>query len=305
MRVVHLQRSVINFAEALEHEADWLARETGQRPYRRTFITLTYRNVDDWNPGHISRFIRLMRQWFSRQKYIHPNGERLGHKCRFVWVAELQKRGALHYHVLVFVPRSLRLPKPDESGWWLHGFSKIETARNPVGYMVKYVSKITSDALKRFPKGVRIHGNGGLYKPNATYIRNKFRSRWMSDILFQREMEERDEEEMQALEISRQEVVLEDGRHRLTVQYADGTERSCEFTQEELDELFIRRFTEEQGTLRTGQPRYKKISGGYTDVLSGEFFETPWRVIRLPNGQVMCVPKTERSDERNKEDAAG
>jgi Protein of unknown function (DUF3296). len=38
--------------------------------------------------------------------------ERRGHKLPYVWVAELQKRGALHYHVLLWLPRGLTLPNP-------------------------------------------------------------------------------------------------------------------------------------------------------------------------------------------------
>lgn len=309
MRVMHLQRSVINFASSLEQESDWLAETLGQRSFRRTFITLTYRNVDDWNPGHISRYIRLMRQWFSRQRYVDEQGQEQPHKCRFVWVAELQKRGALHYHILVFVPRSIRLPRPDDSGWWHHGFSNIQTARNPVGYMVKYVSKITPDALKRFPKGVRIHGSGGLSKHNTTYVRNKFRPRWLAGELFERQMEAREAQEVLDAnnpEVSRTNDDLPDGRHRLTCFYADGSSRSCDYSDAEAQELFIRSLTEDQGILRTGKPRYRRVSGGFGDVLTGEFFETPWRVFMLPTGEVRCELKAESKDERSdEEDATG
>ncbi|WP_430539313.1 rolling circle replication-associated protein [Luteibacter jiangsuensis] len=53
------------------------------------------------------------------------------------------------------------LPRPDVCGWWPYGSTKIETARNPIGYMVKYATKMSPDDLKRLPKHVRLHGNGG------------------------------------------------------------------------------------------------------------------------------------------------
>jgi hypothetical protein len=40
-------------------------------------------------PRHVSELIKRTRQWLERR----------GHSLHCVWVAELQKRGALHYHV--------------------------------------------------------------------------------------------------------------------------------------------------------------------------------------------------------------
>lgn len=171
LRCGRLRRTVKAAAEHLDWETTVLSEVTG-RSFRKTFITLTYRNLFEWKPRHISAFVQRMRQWFARR----------GHACRFVWVGELQKRGALHYHLLVFVPRSLRLPRPDECGWWPHGMSKIETARSPVGYMVKYASKVTPDGVKRMPKGVRLHGNGGAGSFARGLIRARCRPQWLKDL---------------------------------------------------------------------------------------------------------------------------
>jgi len=98
----------------------------------------------------------------------------------YVWVAELQKRGAMHYHLLIWLPKGLSLPKPDKQGWWPHGMTKIEWARNAVGYMAKYASK--GDSSNKFPRGARIHGCGGLtgvqlqearYWKRPTWVREK------------------------------------------------------------------------------------------------------------------------------------
>lgn len=117
--------------------------------YRRAMVTLTYRNVDDWLADDISYFMRLVRQWCKRRRI----------DVRYVWVAELQKRGAVHYHVIFWLPIGVSLPKPDKQGWWPHGHTRIEWVKRPVAYLAKYLSKDDTDA---FPKGCRIQGCGGL-----------------------------------------------------------------------------------------------------------------------------------------------
>ena len=69
-------------------------------------------------------------------------------------------RGAVHYHMAVWLPKHLRLPKFDKQQWWRHGMTQTVLAHNPVGYLMKYLSKI--DQRQRFPKGARIYGSGGL-----------------------------------------------------------------------------------------------------------------------------------------------
>jgi hypothetical protein len=115
-------------------------------------VTLTYRDVSGWSPRHVSEFLQRVRVWLKRR----------GHTFRYVWVAELQQRGAVHYHVLVWLPRGLTLPKPDKQGWWTHGSTNICWARKPVGYLCKYASKLESKAGEDFPPGARLHGRGGL-----------------------------------------------------------------------------------------------------------------------------------------------
>ena len=113
-------------------------------------LTLTYRDVNGFEPRHISALLKHIRQWLSRRKKPFI----------YVWVAELQQRGALHYHVLIWLPRGLTLPKPDKQGWWTHGSTRIEWAKRPIGYLCKYVSKL--DIKGGLPKGARLHGSGGF-----------------------------------------------------------------------------------------------------------------------------------------------
>lgn len=109
-------------------------------------VTLTYAAGDDglskWRPQHISEFMRKVRR--------HCGSKLLA----YAWVAELQERGEVHYHVLLVVDQGTHLPYPDKAGWWVHGMSRIEVARS-VGYVVKYSQKGLEDG-REFPSGLRL-----------------------------------------------------------------------------------------------------------------------------------------------------
>lgn len=132
-----------------------LVKETMRRSgskWRAVFVTLTYRPGVEWSPSHMTNFAACVRVW----------GERQGVKVGYLWVAEMQKRGAVHYHAVIWIPSRLQLPRPDRRGWWKHGSSNVQSVkRNAVGYLMKYVSKGAGDAPD-FPKGLRICGSGGL-----------------------------------------------------------------------------------------------------------------------------------------------
>jgi hypothetical protein len=119
--------------------------------YRAAMITPTYRDIDAWSGRHVSTLLRSIRRYLLAR----------GHKLRYVWVSELQARGAVHYHLVVWLPKGVTLPKPDKAGWWPHGSTRIEWARKPVGYLTKYATK-GGDGETEFPKGLRLHGRGGL-----------------------------------------------------------------------------------------------------------------------------------------------
>lgn len=118
------------------------------------FVTLTYKPSVDWEPGQITGLMMRMRVWAYRR----------GCKLRFVWVAEQHKSGRIHYHAIVFLPSRVRLPFPDKQGWWPHGMSqRQELRKQSVGYLMKYASKC-KEPVRPWPKGCRLHGNGGLNK---------------------------------------------------------------------------------------------------------------------------------------------
>jgi hypothetical protein len=104
-------------------------------------ITLTYADVDGWRPRDINRFLTSLRRAYSILAYA--------------WVAEVQARGALHYHLLLVVPAGVRLPMPDES-YWHGGSSSIGLARG-VGYLVTYVRKEYQKDFDMYPVGCRLY----------------------------------------------------------------------------------------------------------------------------------------------------
>lgn len=150
--------------------------------YRAALLTLTYSPDSSFSPRHISKFLHCVRQYLSFR----------GHVLRYVWVAELGSlSGRFHYHLVLFLPRGLTLPKPDKKGWWPHGSTRIEWARKPVAYLAAYASKGVSDHVsalayaRAFPHGARVSGFGGLSSSSRairawwmlpSYIRDAFGS---------------------------------------------------------------------------------------------------------------------------------
>lgn len=130
--------------------AQWLQRSArGQRCW---FVTLTYRPECAWQPEHVKSYINRLRKWSRARGVSLP---------LYLWVAELQQRGALHYHLVVWLPRALSLPLPDKSGMWRHGMSQRALAIAPIGYLMKYVSK-GDTPFHDYPKGAHLYGMGGL-----------------------------------------------------------------------------------------------------------------------------------------------
>lgn len=123
----------------------------GGRRFRAAFVTLTYRPGEAWSPRHISETLAAARKWHNR----------LGIAMRYVWVAEMQERGAVHYHLIFWLPRGYKLPLFDKRGWWPYGSSNaVWVKKNAVGYLAKYLSK--GEEGPAFPRGIRISGCGGL-----------------------------------------------------------------------------------------------------------------------------------------------
>jgi hypothetical protein len=144
-RLARMKRSVMTTGRYLQEQ--W---STEGKRVRAAMLTLTYAKDDDWEPGDIRALLNRVNVWAKRH----------GGKLSYVWVGELTKRGRMHYHVLLWLPKGLTLPKPDKQGWWQKGLTRIEWARSALGYLCKYASK--GSATLGFPKGARISGWGGL-----------------------------------------------------------------------------------------------------------------------------------------------
>lgn len=136
----------------------------GDKNQRVWMQTLTYEGDNSqWRAEHISRYLDALRKWhYSR------TGSK---KTRYVWCAELQKRGVIHYHVVLWLDNALTPPKADrpwknkgrwEPPMWRHGMTNRLESHAPVAYIMKYASKIESKNIGGFPRGARIHGCGGL-----------------------------------------------------------------------------------------------------------------------------------------------
>lgn len=140
-RLKRLQCSVLTAARLhVQQKARW----------KVAMVTCTYAPQHDWMPNQMSELVRHIRQYLKRR----------GVEMRHTWVLEQTKKGRPHYHLLLWLPRGLTIPKPDKRGWWPYGWTRIEWARDAVGYIAKYATKC--DSLFPPARGARMHGNGGV-----------------------------------------------------------------------------------------------------------------------------------------------
>jgi len=109
-------------------------------------VDLTYKKVDDWKPGHIRSYVKTLK------------GSMGASLITWAWVMELQKRGAVHYHMLL-VTDGKWCKLPDRSGQWKWGMSKVGKARS-VYYLADYVGKEHQKDFTKFPKDARSYGVG-------------------------------------------------------------------------------------------------------------------------------------------------
>lgn len=175
-RVKRLRRRVCKAAEL--HELA-MTQVDGYAP---AMVTTTYANGDDWNPRHISQALKSCRQWLARRK----------HPMRYVWCAELQERGAIHYHIIVWFPvkkwgqgfRCVEDTPPlwDIQGWWKHGSTQSAWAHKAVGYIAKYASKAT--AAQKLPSGARGHGSGGFTAKERMQMAHHSRPTWVRTLSY-------------------------------------------------------------------------------------------------------------------------
>lgn len=163
IRAARLKKSVITGARLHDQEA-----RKGSARGAWYMLTATYREGSNSSPRDVSNLVRGVRRYFHNLARREGQGRPL---FRYLWVGELTKRLRPHYHLLIWIPRGYFLPKADRRGWWPHGMTKIEKARNAVGYLAKYASKFTGAMAEAFPKGFRTHGIGGLGEESRRELR--------------------------------------------------------------------------------------------------------------------------------------
>lgn len=120
-----------------------LSRASVIEQARLCMFTLTYKGVKDWRPGHMQRF----QDWLVME-YNSPLN---------VWVMELQKRGAPHYHCLVLLGKGQRWKNPQSTWGWPYGITRVTDNIHSPFYIMKYLQKGVGDE-KEYPPYARIFG---------------------------------------------------------------------------------------------------------------------------------------------------
>jgi len=140
-----MRKRIALWVEILQHVEDM----------QFVMITLTYSPKFEWEPNHIRTFMQDLRKYLKEDLLA------------YAWVAEIQKRGAVHYHIMLAVPWNFEvgvdIPYPDQTGMWSYGLTRVEVARTPF-YLIKYLGKEYQKDFSRYPKGIRTY---------AVYIRDK------------------------------------------------------------------------------------------------------------------------------------
>ena len=166
MRLRRMRASVVESARLIDEQL----AASGFR-FKPAMLTLTYRDDVEYSPRQISALLQHVRKWLKRR------GARF---VAYVWVMELTQRGRPHYHIMIWLPKGLTIPKPDKQRWWPWGHTKIEWARSAVGYLAKYASKLQGQELS-FPERARLHGNGGLDTSGRRVRRWRLAPQWVRE----------------------------------------------------------------------------------------------------------------------------
>ncbi len=142
-------------------------------PFRVALITLTYKPGIEWAAEHIATLVNLYRQFFARRKL----------KCHYVWTVELQGNGKPHYHIVMWMPKGVKPPKPDKADWWPHGHTQAIYAISPVGYIAKYASKSEGKSGHHLPKKARLWGYGGLKMVERSGVAYAMAPTWLKAVM--------------------------------------------------------------------------------------------------------------------------
>jgi len=82
---------------------------------------------------------------------------------------------------MMWLPKGLTPPKPDNQGWWKHGSTNCKWVNRPAGYLAKYSSK--TDQKNGLPPGFRMWGVTGLRGTWRDLLRWWLAPSWLKDFV--------------------------------------------------------------------------------------------------------------------------
>jgi len=163
-RLSHMRKRISSWAKIMNKSL------LKRGKYTYLMITLTYSPDFEWYPNHIKNFMKRLRRKYPEIK-------------AYAWVAEMQRRGAVHYHILVVVPKRTYIKCPDKSGLWKYGMTRVERAKKGSFYIVKYVGKEYQKL--NYPKGIRIYcaviGKNVIDEVSMLLFRLSSLPRWLEE----------------------------------------------------------------------------------------------------------------------------
>jgi len=146
----------------LKKDAKSWAASAPVEPVKYIGVTLTYRPGEEWEPNDLYDFKRHIKRYYGDSLLGHYH------------VAEMQQRGAPHYHVVIAVTADAKsMPKPDKAGWWKKGSTNIQRIKNPKRYLLEYVKKASQK--RGYPKGMRTYA--GVWRKSAGTAHLEYRYR--------------------------------------------------------------------------------------------------------------------------------
>jgi hypothetical protein len=111
--------------------------------FRLKHVMLSYARAEDWHPNDRRDFMLRLRARLKDENII-----------AYAVVAELQTRGAVHYHLMIIIKRGVHFPFMDKAGLWTLGSTGVRSRSNP-WYLIQYAKKEKQKGGD-FPKGCRL-----------------------------------------------------------------------------------------------------------------------------------------------------
>lgn len=139
MRLGRMSRRVHAWSTALKSAAHDL------KGSRHLLITLTYRPGVDWAPGQIRAFMLGLRKYLKKRLLA------------YAWVAELTKKGRVHYHIQLEFKGNL--PDLVLKSLWQYGFYKVTACKHEfylVAHSKRAGGKKAYQKRDEYPLGIRM-----------------------------------------------------------------------------------------------------------------------------------------------------